>query len=109
MNRLMQRLSYLESRIISEGRMIGVFEDAHFESTEARIDRCLAEEGRSPLDFIVVLRDFGDRASPAGPGSALEGGPATGVAQSSNPLSGLLRPAEKDRYARPHPRPPRGS
>jgi hypothetical protein len=37
--------------------MIVVFEDAHF---EARIDRCLAEVGRSPLDFIGVLRDFGD-------------------------------------------------
>jgi hypothetical protein len=61
MNRPMQRLAYLESRLISEGRMIVVFEDAHFESTEARIDRCLAEVGRSPLDFIVVLRDFGDR------------------------------------------------
>ena len=61
MNRLMQRLAYLESRLISEGRMIVVFEDAHFESTEARIDRCLAVVGRSPLDFIVVLRDFGDR------------------------------------------------
>jgi hypothetical protein len=53
--------AYLESRLISEGRMIVVFEDAPFESTEARIDRCLAEVGRSPLDFIVVLRDFGDR------------------------------------------------
>ena len=61
MNRLMQRLAYLESRLISEGRMIVVFEDAHFESTEARIDRRLAEVGRSPLDFFVVLRDFGDR------------------------------------------------
>ena len=61
MNRLMQRLAYLESRLISEGRMIVVFEDAHFESADDRIDRCLAEVGRSPLDFIVVLRDFGDR------------------------------------------------
>ena len=60
MNRLMQRLAYLESRLISEGRMIVVFEDAHFESTEARIDRCLAEVGRSPKDMIVILRDFSD-------------------------------------------------
>jgi hypothetical protein len=44
----MQRLAYLESRLVSEGRMIVIFEDAHFESTEARIDRCLAEVGRSP-------------------------------------------------------------
>jgi hypothetical protein len=43
----MQRLAYLESRLVSEGRMIVIFEDAHFESTEARIDRCLAEVGRS--------------------------------------------------------------
>ena len=60
MNRLMQRLAFLEGRLISEGRMIVVFEDAHFESTEARIDRCLAEVGRSPKDMIVVLRDFSD-------------------------------------------------
>jgi hypothetical protein len=45
MNRLMQRLAYLESRLISEGRMIVVFEDAHFESTEARIDRCWPAAG----------------------------------------------------------------
>ena len=108
MNRLMQRLAYLESRLILEGRMIVVFEDAHFESTEARIDRCLAEVGRSPLDFIVVLRDFGDRDE-IGPRQPRRDPPwRVDVAQSSNPLSGLLRPAEKDRYARPHPRPHRG-
>jgi hypothetical protein len=60
MNRLMQRLAYLESRLISEGRMIVIFEDVHFESTEARIDRCLAEVGRSHKDMIVILRDFSD-------------------------------------------------
>jgi hypothetical protein len=54
----MQRLTYLESRLISEGRAIVIFEDVHFESTEARIDRCLAEVGRSPKDMIVILRDF---------------------------------------------------
>ena len=101
MNRPMQRLAYLESRLISEGRMIVVFEDAHFESTEARIDRCLAEVGRSPLDFIVVFRDFGDRdeIGPRQPRRDRLGG----WTQSSNPLSGLLRPAEKDRYASPAP------
>ena len=58
MNRLMQRLAYLESRLISEGRGIVIFEDIHFEDTEARIDRCLAEVGRSPRDMIIILRDF---------------------------------------------------
>jgi hypothetical protein len=43
---LRRRLAYLESRLISEGRAIVIFEDVHFESTEARIDRCLAEVGR---------------------------------------------------------------
>jgi hypothetical protein len=60
MSRLMQRLAYLESRLISEGRAIVIFEDVHFESTEARIDRCLAEVGQSPKDMIVILRDFSD-------------------------------------------------
>jgi hypothetical protein len=60
MSRLMQRLAYLESRLVSEGRAIVIFEDVHFESTEARIDRCLAEVGRSPKDMIVILRDFSD-------------------------------------------------
>jgi hypothetical protein len=32
MNRLMQRLAYLESRLISEGRMIVVFEDVHLKA-----------------------------------------------------------------------------
>jgi hypothetical protein len=36
MNRLMQRLAYLESRLISEGRMIVVFEDIHFEGTRGK-------------------------------------------------------------------------
>ena len=60
MNRLMQRLAYLESRLIPEGRGIVIFEDIHFEDTEARIDRCLAEVGRSPKVMIVILRDFSD-------------------------------------------------
>ena len=60
MNRLMQRLAYLERRLISEGRMIVVFEDIHYEDTDARIDRCLAEVGRSPRDMIIILRDFSD-------------------------------------------------
>jgi hypothetical protein len=60
MNRLMQRLAYLESRLIPEGRGIVIFEDIHFEDTEARIDRCLAEVGRSPRDMIIILRDFSD-------------------------------------------------
>ena len=71
MNRLMQRLAYLESRLIPEGRGIAIFEDIHFEDAEARIDRCLAEVGRSPRDMIIILRDFSDpgrdRASPAAP------------------------------------------
>jgi hypothetical protein len=37
MSRLMQRLAYLEGRLISEGRAIVIFEDVHFESTEARM------------------------------------------------------------------------
>jgi hypothetical protein len=56
MSRLMQRLAYLESRLLPEGRTIVIFEDVHFESTEARIDRCLAEVGRSHKDMIVILR-----------------------------------------------------
>jgi hypothetical protein len=60
MNRLIQRLAYLESRLIPEGRAIVIFEDVHFESTAARIDRCLAEVGRSPRDMIIILRDFSD-------------------------------------------------
>ena len=60
MNRLMQRLAYLERRLIPEGRGIAIFEDIHFEDTEARIDRCLAEVGRSPRDMIIILRDFSD-------------------------------------------------
>jgi hypothetical protein len=60
MNRLMQRLAYLESRLIPERRGIVIFEDIHFEDTEARIDRCLAEVGRSPRDMIIILRDFSD-------------------------------------------------
>ena len=60
MNRLMQRLAYLESRPIPEGRAIVIFEDIYFEDTEARIDRCLAEVGRSPKDMVIILRDFSD-------------------------------------------------
>jgi hypothetical protein len=60
MNRLMQRLAYLESRILPDGRAISIFEDIHFEDTEARIDRCLAEVGRSPRDMIIILQDFSD-------------------------------------------------
>jgi hypothetical protein len=56
----MQRLAYLESRLIPEARGIVIFEDIHFEDTEARIDRCLAEIGRSPRDIIIILRDFSD-------------------------------------------------
>jgi hypothetical protein len=37
MNRLMQRLAYLESRLLPEGRGIVIFEDTHFEDTEARM------------------------------------------------------------------------
>jgi hypothetical protein len=60
MSRLMQRLAYLESCLIPEGRGIVIFEDAHFEDTEARIERCLDAVGRSPKDMIVILRDFSD-------------------------------------------------
>ena len=60
MNRPMQRLAYLESRLISEGRMIVVFEDAPSRAPRPRIDRCLAEVGRSPKVVIVILRDFSD-------------------------------------------------
>jgi hypothetical protein len=62
MNRLMQRLAHLEQALAPNGRGILIFEDVHFESTEARIDRCPAEVGRSPKDMIVILRDFSDPA-----------------------------------------------
>ena len=60
MNRLMQRLAHLELALAPNGRGIVIFEDIHFEDTEARIDRCLAEVGRSPRDMIIILRDFSD-------------------------------------------------
>jgi hypothetical protein len=60
MNRLMQRLAQLEQIILPAGRAIVIFEDIHFEDTEARIDRCLAEVGRSPRDLVIILRDFSD-------------------------------------------------
>jgi hypothetical protein len=60
MNRLMQRLAHLESRLLPEGRGIVIFEDIHFEDTEARIERCLDAVGRSPRDIVIVLRDFSD-------------------------------------------------
>jgi hypothetical protein len=56
----MQRLAHLESRLLPEGRGIVIFEDIHFEDTDDRIDRCLAEVGRSPRDIVIVLRDFSD-------------------------------------------------
>jgi hypothetical protein len=56
----MQRLAYLESRILPDGRAIVIYEDVHYEDTGARIDRCLAEVGRSPKDMIVILKDFSD-------------------------------------------------
>jgi hypothetical protein len=70
----------LRAALSPKGRAIVIFEDVHFESTEARIDRCLAEVGRSPKDMIVILRDFSDPdeigAPPAAQSPALEGGPA---------------------------------
>jgi hypothetical protein len=60
MNRLMQRLAQLEQILLPAGRAIVIFEDIHFEDTEARIDRCLAEVGRSPRDLVIILRGFSD-------------------------------------------------
>ena len=70
MNRLMQRLAYLETRLIPEGRGIVIFEDIHFEdSTEARIDlRPLRSADR--LAMIIILESSQIRieiASPAAP------------------------------------------
>ena len=60
MNRLMQRLAHLELALAPNGRGIVIFEDIHFEDTEARIERCLDAVGRSPRDIVIVLRDFSD-------------------------------------------------
>jgi hypothetical protein len=51
----MQRLAQLEQILLPAGRAIVIFEDIHFEDTEARIDRCLAEVGRSPRDLVIIL------------------------------------------------------
>jgi hypothetical protein len=59
MNRLMQRLAYLESHINSEGRAIVIVDDGT-EDIDARKERCYAEVGISPRDIVIIRRSFFD-------------------------------------------------
>jgi hypothetical protein len=105
MNRLMQRLAHLELALAPNGRGIVIFEDIYFEDTEARIERCLAEVGRSPRDMIIILRDFSDpdeigpRQPRLDPPWRVNQAPA--VSQSFDPAQRPPRPAERQCHELP--------